>query len=90
MMRTDLPGEHHARPVDAWAAMVDDWLTHRGNQTLMLATERTAVAQVNQLARARLVARGDLPRRARTYRAPDDHREIALGVSEQVILRRND
>jgi hypothetical protein len=56
----------------------------------MLATERTAVAQVNQLARARLVARGDLPRRARTYRAPDDHREIALGVSEQVILCRND
>ena len=34
--------DHHVRPVDAWAAMVDDWLTHRnhGHSVLMLATER--------------------------------------------------
>jgi ATP-dependent exoDNAse (exonuclease V) alpha subunit len=55
----------------------------------MLATERAAVAQVNRLARARLIARGDLPARARTYRAPDDHRAIPLAIGDQVILRRN-
>ena len=54
--------DHHAKPVDAWSAMVDDWLTHRdsGDQTLMLATERTIVAELNKLARAHLVARGDI------------------------------
>jgi ATP-dependent exoDNAse (exonuclease V) alpha subunit len=55
----------------------------------MLATERTTVTEINQLARARLIARGDVSRRTRTYRAPDDRRAIPLSVGDQVILRRN-
>jgi ATP-dependent exoDNAse (exonuclease V) alpha subunit len=83
--------DHHARPVHAWVAMVGDWLTHRdnGRSVLMLATERTTVAELNRLARAHLVARGDIARRSRTYRAPDDRRAIALAVGDEVILRRN-
>jgi ATP-dependent exoDNAse (exonuclease V) alpha subunit len=71
--------------------MVDDWITlrDRGDQVLMLATERSAAAEINQIARARLIARGDLPRRSRTYRAPDDHRTIPLAVGDEIILRRN-
>ncbi len=52
------------------------------------APRRATVADVNQLARARLIARGGLPRRSRTYRAPDYHRAIPLAVGEQVMLRR--
>ena len=83
--------DHHASPVEAWAAMVDDWVAHRakGDEVLMLATERVAVADVNRLARARLLANGDISRLSRTYRAPDDHRAIALAVGDEVILRRN-
>jgi len=83
--------DRHATPVGAWAAMVDDWLTLRnsGGDVLMLATERATVTEINQLARARLVARGDITRRSRTYRAPDDHRTITLAVGDEVILRRN-
>ena len=83
--------DHHVRPVDAWMGMVDDWLTHRnnGDQALMLAAERTTVAELNRLARAHLVARGAIARRSRTYRAPDDHRAISLGVGDEFILRRN-
>jgi ATP-dependent exoDNAse (exonuclease V) alpha subunit len=83
--------DHHARPVDAWVEMVDDWLTHRdaGHSVLMLATERATVADLNRLARAHLVARGDIARRSRTYRAPDDRRTVALAVGDEVILRRN-
>jgi ATP-dependent exoDNAse (exonuclease V) alpha subunit len=55
----------------------------------MLATERATVAELNQLARAHLVARGDIVRRSRTYCAPDDHRTITLAVGDLVILRRN-
>jgi len=82
--------DKHATPAKAWAAMVDDWLSLRdgGAEVLMLATERAAVAEINQLARAHLVARGDLSRRSRTYRAPDD-RTVALAVGDQVILRCN-
>jgi ATP-dependent exoDNAse (exonuclease V) alpha subunit len=71
--------------------MVDDWLTLRdaGGQVLMLATERAAVTEINQLARARLAARGDIHRRSRTYRAPDNHSAIALAVGDQVMVRRN-
>ena len=83
--------DHHARPVDARVDMVDDWLTQRGNgdQTLMLATERASVAELNQLARARLVARGDIARRSRTYKSHDNRRTVTLGVGDEVILRRN-
>jgi len=83
--------DQHARPVDAWVEMVDDWLTHRhnGHSVLMLATERTTVAELNRLARAHLVARGDIARRSRTYRAPDDGRTITLAAGDEVILRRN-
>jgi len=83
--------DHHARPVDAWMEMVDDWLTHRGNghSVLMLATERATVAELNRLARAHLVARGDIARRSRTYREPDNRRTITLAVGDEVILRRN-
>jgi ATP-dependent exoDNAse (exonuclease V) alpha subunit len=83
--------DHHAKPVDAWASMVDDWLSQRdaGHSVLMLATERAAVAELNRLARAHLVARGDIARRARTYRAPDDRRAITFAVGDEVILRRN-
>jgi conjugative relaxase-like TrwC/TraI family protein len=83
--------DRHARPVDAWTTMVDDWLTHRdnGHSVLMLATERTTVAELNQLARAHLVARGHVARRSRTYRAPNDCRTITLAVGDEVILRRN-
>jgi len=83
--------DHYTRPVDAWMEMVDDWLSHRdaGHSVLMLATERATVAELNRIARAHLVARGDIARRARTYRAPEDHRSIALAVGDEVILRRN-
>ena len=83
--------DHHARPVDAWTTMVDDWLTHRDNDhsVLMLATERATVAELNRLARAHLVTRGDITRRSRTYRTPDDRRTINLAVGDEVILRRN-
>ena len=83
--------DHHAKPVDAWTAMVDDWLTHRGtgDQVLMLAAKRATVAELNRLARAHLVARGDIARRSRTYPAPDDRRAITLAVGDEVILRRN-
>jgi len=83
--------DHYAKPVDAWVEMVDDWLIHRhnGHSVLMLATERTTVAELNRLARAHLVARGDINRRSRTYRAPDDRRTVALAVGDEVILRRN-
>ena len=83
--------DHHTRPVDAWTEMVDDWLTHRdnGHSVLMLATERATVAELNRLARVHLVARGEVARRARTYRAVGDRRTIALGVGDEVILRRN-
>ena len=68
--------------------MVDDWLAlrDRGDQVLMLATERATVADINHLARARLVARGDLPKRSRAYRAPDDHRTIPLAVALFVLI----
>ncbi len=71
--------------------MVDDWLTHRahGHHVLMLATERATVGELNRLARAHLVARGDIARRSRTYGAPDARRTITLGVGDEVILRRN-
>jgi ATP-dependent exoDNAse (exonuclease V) alpha subunit len=84
--------DEHEQPVDAWAAMVDDWLAYRenGDQVLMLASERTTVAQLNQLARAHLVHRGQVHRRSRTYRSADDSRTVALGVGDEVILRRND
>ena len=83
--------DHHTRPVDAWMEMVDDWLTHRntGHSVLMLATERATVAELNRLARVHLVARGDIARRSRTYRAPDDRRTVNLAVGDEVILRRN-
>jgi hypothetical protein len=72
-------------------AMVDDWRAHRDNgySVLMLATERATVAELNHVARASLVARGDITRRARTYRAPADRRTITLAVGDEVILRRN-
>ncbi|MBW3606661.1 MAG: relaxase domain-containing protein, partial [Actinobacteria bacterium] len=87
----DAVSDQHATPVDAWVAMVDDWLTHRdhGHDVLMLATERATVGELNRLARAHLAARGDIARRGRTYRAPDDRSAIALGVGDEVILRRN-
>jgi hypothetical protein len=83
--------DQHARPVDAWVEMVDDWIAHRdhGHSVLMLATERATVAELNQLARAHLVARGHVARRSRTYQAPDDRRTVTLGVGDEVILRRN-
>ena len=83
--------DHHTRPVDAWVAMVGDWLAYRdaGRSVLMLATERRTVGELNRLARAHLVARGDVARRSRTYRAPHDHRTITLAVGDEVILRRN-
>jgi hypothetical protein len=83
--------DHHAKPVDAWAGMIDDWLTHRdtGHSVLMLATERATVAELNRLARGHLVARGDITRRSRTYRAAGDHRTVTLAVGDEVILRRN-
>jgi conjugative relaxase-like TrwC/TraI family protein len=83
--------DHHRRPVDAWVEMVDDWLAHRdaGHSVLMLATERATVGELNRLARAHLVARGDVARRSRTYRAPADGRTVTLGVGDEVILRRN-
>ena len=83
--------DHHTRPVDAWVEMVDDWLTHRdtGQSVLMLASERSTVAELNRLARAHLVARGDVARRARTYKSPDNRRTVTLGVGDEVILRRN-
>jgi ATP-dependent exoDNAse (exonuclease V) alpha subunit len=56
----------------------------------MLTTDRAAVAEINQFARAHLIARGTVARRARTYRAPDDRRAIALAVGDEIILRRND
>jgi hypothetical protein len=81
----------HARPVDAWAAMVDDWLAHRdrGDLVLMLATERPTVEQLNLLARAHLRHRGDVAGRSRHYRSCDGRREIRLAVGDEVILRRN-
>jgi ATP-dependent exoDNAse (exonuclease V) alpha subunit len=87
----DAVSDHHARAADAWAEMVDDWLTHRdaGHSVLMLATERATVGELNRLGRAHLVARGDIARRARTYRAPDDGRTVTLGFGDEVILRRN-
>jgi ATP-dependent exoDNAse (exonuclease V) alpha subunit len=71
--------------------MVDHWLTHRanGHSVLMLATERTTVAELNQLARAHLVARCHVARRSRTYRAPNDCRTITLAVGDEVIVRCN-
>ena len=83
--------DHYAKPVDAWVGMVDDWLAHRdkGNSVLMIATERNTVAELDRLARAHLVARGEVSRRARTYRAPDDRRTVTLAVGDEVILRRN-
>jgi ATP-dependent exoDNAse (exonuclease V) alpha subunit len=61
----------------------------QGHSVLMLANDRTTVAELNRLARAHLVARGDLARRARTYRAPDEGRTVTLGFGDEVILRRN-
>jgi conjugative relaxase-like TrwC/TraI family protein len=83
--------DHHAKPVDARTEMVGDWLAHRdaGHSVLMLATERATVGELNRLARAHLVARGDVARRSRTYRAPADGRTVTLGVGDEVILRRN-
>jgi conjugative relaxase-like TrwC/TraI family protein len=83
--------DHYTQPVDAWAEMVDDWLTHRdnGHSVLMLATERATVGELNRLARAHLIARGAITRRSRTYRVPDDRRTITLAVGDEVILRRN-
>jgi len=83
--------DHHAKPVDAWGAMVDDWLTQRanGHDVLMLASERATVAELNRLSRAHLVARGDITRRSRTYKPPDDRRTITLAAGDEVILRRN-
>jgi ATP-dependent exoDNAse (exonuclease V) alpha subunit len=83
--------DHYAKPVDAWVGMVDDWLAHRnqGHSVLMLASERATVGDLNRLARANLVARGEVARRSRTYRTPDDHRSITLGVGDEVILRHN-
>ena len=83
--------DHHARPVDAWVEMVGDWIKLRdnGRSVLMLSTERQTVGELNRLARAHLVARGDIVRRNRTYRAPDARRTITLAVGDEVILRRN-
>ena len=71
--------------------MVDDWLAHRdqGHSALMLATERATVAELNRLARVHLVARGEIARRSRTYRAPDDRRAVVLAAGDEIILRRN-
>ncbi len=71
--------------------MVDDWLTHRhnGHNVLILATERNTVAELNRLARAQLIARGDVARRSRTYKSPDDRHTITLAAGDEVILRRN-
>jgi len=65
--------------------MVDDWLTHRdaGHDVLMLATGRATVGWP-----APTAARGDIARRSRTCRAPDDGHSIALAVGDEVILRR--
>ncbi|CAN5845790.1 hypothetical protein BH23ACT10_BH23ACT10_35220 [soil metagenome] len=83
--------DQQATPVDAWTAMVDDWLVARGagDSVLMLATERVTVAELNRLARANLITRSDISRRSRTYRAPDDRRVIFLAVGDEFILRRN-
>jgi conjugative relaxase-like TrwC/TraI family protein len=88
----DAVSDGHDEPVDAWMRMVDDWLSHRDqdHDVLMLATERTTVAQLNQLARTHLVHRGQVGRRSRTYRSSDDSRAIQLAVGDRVILRRND
>jgi conjugative relaxase-like TrwC/TraI family protein len=82
----------HDKPAGAWMAMVDDWLTHRdtGDQVLMLATERATVDQLNRLARAHLVVRGDIAKKTRAYRASDDSRDLGLAIGDEVILRRND
>jgi ATP-dependent exoDNAse (exonuclease V) alpha subunit len=61
----------------------------RPPQRAHAATERATVAELNRLARAHLVARGDIARRSRTFHAPDDYRSITLGVGDEVILRRN-
>jgi ATP-dependent exoDNAse (exonuclease V) alpha subunit len=83
--------DHHARPVDARTEMVGDWLRHRdaGHSVLMLATERQTVGELNRLARAHLVARGDIARRSRAYKSPDDRRTISLAVGDEVIVRCN-
>jgi hypothetical protein len=47
------------------------------------------LSATNQLVRAHPAARGEVARRARTYRAVGDRRTIALGVGDEVILRRN-
>jgi hypothetical protein len=56
----------------------------------MLATERATVAQLNDLARAHLVHRGQIAKKTRTYKSPDDARAIGLAAGDEVILRRND
>lgn len=55
----------------------------------MLATERATVAELNQLARAHLLARGDIGKRCRAYSGPDDHQAITLAVGDEIVLRRN-
>jgi ATP-dependent exoDNAse (exonuclease V) alpha subunit len=81
----------HERPVDAWVAMVDDWLAHRdrGDRVLILASECATVDQLNLLARAHLRVRGDVGERSRPYRTRDGRREIRLAVGDEVILRHN-
>jgi hypothetical protein len=92
LRRQGAVSDQYDQPVEAWTAMVDDWLAHRdrGDKVLMLATKRATVSQLNHLARAHLRQRADVATRSRAYLAADGRREIRLAVGDEVILRRND
>jgi ATP-dependent exoDNAse (exonuclease V) alpha subunit len=64
--------DHYATPVDAWAAMVDHWLTHRAKRRRRPdARDRTHRRRRAQPRRARS------PRRARRHRSAQPHVPVA-------------
>jgi len=72
-------------PADARALMVDDWLSlhEMGRDVVMLACRRHDVAQLNALARAALVDRGDVAADGITING------ASFGVGDSVMTLRN-
>jgi hypothetical protein len=72
--------------------MVSDWAGLRadGADVRMLASERSVVDRLNQLARHHLTTNGEVAKRGRTFVSDDDAREIDLAVGDRVRLDRND
>jgi hypothetical protein len=77
---------------DAWDALIDRWQQRRNTDaTVAMTTDlRWAVRELNERARSRLVAAGEVARKSRTFTHPNTGESVQLAVGDYVLLKDND